>query len=189
MKPLLLVVLTVAGAQLPEGSWLDRPLTNWNAAAASVPRASLEESARAALVLRCALTVLRETPAQRALADAGWIPFLNGDQALVRDDLEIVGGMSEADGMCRPMRYNLFVFVTSRFAGTLSPEPMFSRLDASSGAVRILDTDTIRAEFARYTDKDALCCPTARVTVRFRIDRTARVPLVEPVDVRTTRSF
>jgi hypothetical protein len=193
MKPLLFVWLALAGAiagaaQTPD-SWLDRPLVNWNAPAAAVPRPPAAGVDSASLMQRCRLTLLRETHAQRALADAGWIPFLNVDQPLVHDDVEIVGGMLDADGMCRPMRYNLFVFVTGRFAGTLSPELMSSRLDASSGAVRIPDAETIRAEFARYTDKDALCCPTARVTVRFRIDRTLRVPVVVPVDIRTTRSL
>jgi hypothetical protein len=162
---------------------------NWNAPGSAVPRPPAAGVDSAALIQRCKLTPLRETPAQRALADAGWIPFLNVDQPLVRDDVEIVGGMSNADGMCRPVGYNLFVFVTGRFAGTLSPEPMSSRLDASSGAVRILDTETIRAEYARYTDKDALCCPSARVTVRFRIDRALREPLVTAVDLRTNKSF
>ena len=60
---------------------------------------------------RCQLPPLGSTPAERALAAAGWIPFHNLDQQLVRDDVEIVGAMTGADGMCRPAGYNLFVFV------------------------------------------------------------------------------
>jgi len=52
--------------------------------------------------------------------------------------------MTAADGMCRPAHFNVFVFVGGRFAGTLSPQLMTSRLDASIGALRIA------AEFARY---------------------------------------
>ena len=82
--------------------------------------------------------------------------------------------------------YNLFVFVGGTFAGVLSPTPMTSRLDGSSGAVR-LPLPNITAEFARYTTTDPLCCPSSRVTVRYRIDRSAAGPVVAPVEVRTTR--
>ena len=89
--------------------------------------------------------------------------------------------------MCRPVTYNVFVFVGGRFAGTISPTTMTSRLDGSSGAVRITSRDTITAEFSRYADKDALCCPSSRVTVRYRIDRSGSQPVVVPTDIRTTR--
>ena len=68
---------------------------------------------------------------------SGWIPFWNFDQQLVRDDIEILGGMRGGDGMCRPLNYNVFVFVRGQFAGALSPASMDSRLDSSSGVVRI----------------------------------------------------
>jgi len=88
--------------------------------------------------------------------------------------------------MCRPATYNLFVFVGGRYAGVLSPASMTSRIDSSSGAVR-MPLPVITAEFARYTTTDPLCCPSSRVTVRYRIDRTAAGPVVAPVEVRTTR--
>ncbi len=88
--------------------------------------------------------------------------------------------------MCRPTAYNLFVFVGGRFAGVLSPMPMTSRLDSSSGVVR-LPLPGITAEFVRFTSTDPLCCPSSRVTVRYRIDRTAAGPVVAPVEVRNTR--
>ena len=37
--------------------------------------------------------------------------------------------MSNADGMCRPLGYQFFLFVGDDFAGTLSPAPMDSRTD------------------------------------------------------------
>ena len=126
------------------------------------------------------------TPAERAVDAAGWIPFLNYDQRVVQDDVEIVGGMRRADGMCRPEMYNLFVFVGGQFAGLLSPTPMTSRLDGSSGAVRLRVPD-ISAEFVRYMSTDPLCCPSSRVTVRYRIESQGTKPVVVPVDVRTTR--
>ena len=98
--------------------------------------------------------------------------------------------MTGGDGMCRPTGYNIFVFVGGRFAGTLSPAAMNSRDDASSGAVRILGADSLSAEFARYAaQKDALCCPSSRVTVRYRIDRAGAGPVVVPVEVRVTRGL
>ncbi len=95
--------------------------------------------------------------------------------------------MNDADGMCRPATFHVFVFVGGRFAGTLSPEPMTSRLDGSIGAVRIISADLITAEFARYRAQDPLCCPSSRVSVRFRIDRTGPDAVVTPVEMRTTR--
>ena len=135
---------------------------------------------RSPVIRRCQLTPPRSTSAERAVDAAGWIPFWNVDQQLVREDIEIVGGMRGADGMCRPATYNLFVFVGGRFAGVLSPTPMTSRLDSSSGVVR-LPLPIITAEFARFTSTDPLCCPSSRVTVRYRIDRTAAGPVVAPM--------
>ena len=76
------------------------------------------------------------------------------------------------------MDYNAFVFVGGQFAGTLSPQPMQSRADRSMGAVRTPAYDSIDADFARYTETDALCCPSSRVTVRYRINRTTTPPIV-----------
>jgi hypothetical protein len=183
---LLAGLFTVLQATAP-APWLDQAMKNWNVAGAAVPKAPAGEEPRTSLVKRCPPSLRPSTPAERALADAGWIPFWNFDQQLVREDVEIVGGMSGADGMCRPTGYNVFVFVGGQFAGTISPVAMTSRLDGSSGAVRIGGRDLISAEFSRYTDKDALCCPSSRVSVRYRIDRSGRQPLVVPTDVRTTR--
>jgi hypothetical protein len=177
----------LAALQISAGTWLDRPLTNWNQPAAPLPKAPVAEEPRDELIKRCPPPSAPSTPAEQALANAGWIPFWNFDQQLVRDDVEIVDGMIGADGMCRPAHYNVFVFIGGRFAGALSPVPMTSRLDGSSGAVRIVSRDVITAEFARYTDKDPLCCPSSRVTVRYRIDRSGSQPVIAPTDIRTTR--
>jgi len=189
----LLIVLALvsflnstAAAQAPQSSWLDRPLGNWNKAAQVVTVAPAESESIAAIVSRCQLTPPKSTRAEQAVRAAGWIPFWNVDQQLVRDDVEIVGGMRAADGMCRPMSYNLFVFVAGRFAGTLSPTPMSSRIDSSSGVVR-LQPPAVAADFSRYTSSDALCCPSSRVTVRYRVDRSPEGPLVVPVEIRITR--
>jgi hypothetical protein len=185
LSALMLAAIGMEAAQR-SGGWLDVPLTNWNTPGAPVPPAPAVQEAKQAVVGRCRLVPPAATAGERALDSAGWIPFWNFDQEIHREGVEIVGGMSGADGMCRPTVYNLFVFVDGRFAGTLSPALMTSRLDASSGAVR-LAPDAITAEFARYASEDPLCCPSSRVTVRYRLDRTGLGPVVIPVEARTTR--
>jgi hypothetical protein len=182
----MLSIVGAAAAQAPPASWLDRPLVNWNKAGDKVPGPPAGGESRSAVVSRCKLTPPQSTAAERAVDAAGWIPFWNFDQQLVRDDVEVVGGMSGADGMCRPTGYNLFVFVGGRFAGVLSPVPMGSRLDSSSGAVR-LPLPNITVDFARYTSTDPLCCPSAHVRVTYHIERSAAGPLAVASEIRAAR--
>jgi len=181
----LLMAAPVGGQSIP-ASWLDQPLKSWNTAGAAVPKASAGDETKESVIQGCRLAPPRSTSPERAVDAAGWIPFWNFDQQLVRDEIEIVGGMTGADGMCRPTAYNLFVFVGGRFAGVLSPASMTSRLDSSSGAVRV-QPQSLTADFSRYASSDPLCCPSSHVTVRYRIDRTDAGPVVAPVDVRTRR--
>ena len=107
------------------------------------------------------------------------MPFLHFDQELKQGDVTILDGMAGADGMCRPLDFHVFVFVAGRFAGTLSPAPMSSRLDGAASVVRLRQADTITAEFQRYTSTDALCCPSSRVTVTYTVDRSGKAPVVK----------
>jgi hypothetical protein len=183
----LLLVAASLAAQAPEQSWLDRPLTNWNLPGDAMRRAQPHSETIPEIVTRCMLTVLRNTDGERAVADAGWLPFHMFDRQLVDRDVEIVGGMAGVDGMCRPVEFNIFVFIGAKFAGTLSPQPMHSRTDSSIGGAIRLSGDDVAAEFARYANTDALCCPSGRVTVRYRIDRKRLPPVVVPVSARVTR--
>ena len=183
----LLLSASIADAQTASATWLDRPLSGWNKAGGQVPPAPSASETTASVISRCRLTPPFSTVAEQAIRAAGWIPFWNVDQQLVREDIEIVGGMRQADSMCRPATYNLFAFVGGQFAGILSPVPMTSGGDGASGAVRT-PLPAITAEFARYTNADALCCPSARVVVRYRIDRTTEGPVVVPEDIRITRA-
>src|SRR5262245_1522420 len=80
--------------QIVAGShWLDRPVAGWNQSA-ELPKAPFGAESREALMKRCQITLLQSTPAERALAAAGWIPYLNFDQRLVRNDVEVVDGMT-----------------------------------------------------------------------------------------------
>ncbi|MGH9846718.1 MAG: META domain-containing protein, partial [Blastocatellia bacterium] len=91
--------------------------------------------------------------------------------------------MSDVDGMCRPLGYQIFVFVNGKFAGTLSPTPMNSRADGAMGTVRLTRPDKLSAEFVRYTDADPLCCPSKTGAVDYRIDRSGKGGLVVPTGV------
>ena len=174
--------VTTAAAQ--GTGWLDRPLQNWNGPGAAVPRATGTIAGTDAA--RCKLEPLKSA-AGRAVAEAGWLPQPHLDRELIRDDVEVVAGVSGLDTMCAPTGFNLFVFVGGRYAGTLSPLPMSPATDASAGAVRFADGG-ITTEFARYKPGDSTCCPTSRMAVRYRIDRGER-PVVVPLDARTTRSY
>lgn len=169
----------------PPPGWPDRSLDNWNQSGAPIPRANALGSLTA-LAERCPPAETPTTGAATALRDAGWLPFFYFDRPLVADDVEVLGGMLDGDVICRPMHYNLFVFVRGRFAGTLSPQPMHSRADLSSGTVRLLADAAITVEITRYGPTDPPCCPSSRDTVRFVVDRTAD-PVVKPISVRRTR--
>jgi len=184
---LLLLGLSLR-AQTPEPSWLDRPLSNWNLSGQALPRAVPNGETIVEVSKRCSMPALTSTPGERALANAGWLPFHMFDRRIVQRDVEIIGGLAGADGMCRPTQFNVFVFVNGQLAGTLSPSEMDSRTDGSiGGAIRLAEDETIAADFARYTGVDPLCCPSGRVTVRYRVDRTSRAPVVVPVRVQPTR--
>ncbi|MEO5739643.1 MAG: LppP/LprE family lipoprotein [Vicinamibacterales bacterium] len=179
----------VVTAQAPQATWLDRPLSNWNVAGRRMPEAAPDGETIPDMAKRCALLpVKRSTVGERAVADAGFLPFHMFDRQIVQRDVEIVAGQAGADAMCSPLDFNVFVFVGGQLAGTLSPREMRSRSDGSiGGAIRLSDDDIIAAEFARYAESDVLCCPSGRVTVRYRIDRTSTPPVVTPVGIQPTR--
>jgi hypothetical protein len=183
---LLSVADSLAQGSASSGGWLDQPLTNWNRPGATVPRAA--KGPAADLLKRCPPTSTPPaSPVAQQLGAAGWLPFLPLDREMRQGDVEILAGMSDADGMCRPLGYQLFVFVGGTFAGTLSPQPMDSRADQSSGALRLLQDDVVSVDFSRFTSRDALCCPSAHVTVRYKLDRRQAQPLLVPTEVRRTR--
>lgn len=167
-------------------SWLDRPLVNWNAASSSPP-STPGAPGREGVRTRCPASPTR-TEGHGAVEAAGWIAYDHLDRPLAQGDIEIVAGMSDADATCQPKGFQIFVFVAGKLAGTLSPVPMTTGQDASAGAVRIVGSDAISAEFARYGSRDVPCCPTSRVTVRYRIEHSDSQPVLVPIDVRTTRS-
>ena len=191
MKAVAVVVLLggSVAAQTPPLMWLDRPLTTWNMPGGIMPSPKLQHETSAEIARRCAFQpITATTPGEQEVAAAGWLPFHIFDRRLAVGDVEIVGGLAAADGMCRPDMFNVFVFVAGKLAGTLSPAEMRPRSDGSiGGAVRLAEDGIIAAEFARYTEPDPLCCPSTRVSVRYQIDRTSGVPVVVPVGISPTR--
>ncbi len=165
------------------GLWLDRPLANWNVPGAAIPPAESPRDLEG--VRRCQLTE-PSTPAAQALAAEGWIPFHHLDRELVQDEVNVLGGLLRTSDDCGPLVFNLFVFVRGRFAGTVSPVAMNQQTDGVAGPVRLLPDGSLSAEFARYGATDTPCCPSGRLTVRYRIEDGA-MPVLVPVEVRTTR--
>jgi len=188
-----LVVMLIATSLMPRVSaqagttWLDRPMASWNQPPTIASAQAGAESADA-LVRRCGSSVLSTSTTADVVRKAGWVPFLHQDRAIARDGVEVIGGMTAAATPgCEPAMFNLFVFVDNRFAGTISPIVMGTGSDGVVGAVRITGADALTAEFARYTKSDTECCPTSRVRVTYRIERTGLQATLVPIDIRTLR--
>src|SRR5262249_44971049 len=107
-------------------------------------------------------------------------PFQGGWQVLLNR------GAAGYDGMCRPLKYQDFVFVRGAFAGTLSPQPMDSRTDGALNHVSLLSETQGTASFARYDTSDALCCPSKTTHVVFDIAKDS--PVVRPVSASTSQN-
>jgi hypothetical protein len=96
----------------------------------------------------------------------------------------VVMGISGADGMCRPVGYQLFAFHGGAFVGTLSPQRMDSRTDGSFVALRPSGPNTLQVDFVRYADQDPLCCPHATTRVSYAIANGVGA-VVKPIASRT----
>ena len=186
---LALGIVTLAAsssrAQSPAG-WLDRPLAQWNQSGAALASPPSGAESSAALARRCRSNAMKGSTID-ALSKAGWVPFLHQDRSITRDDIEIVGGMSAASAGCEATVFNLFVFVAGNYAGTISPTSMTAARDGVVGAVRLTRADALTAEFARYTPKDTECCPSSRVRVSYRIERSGGRPLLAATEARQIR--
>jgi heat shock protein HslJ len=115
--------------------------------------------------------------------DQGWDlvgPYLGGWLMLV------IRGTASYDGMCRPLQYQDFVFVRGVFAGTLSPQPMDSRADGALGQVFVQSDSQLTAEYSRYEESDALCCPSRTTRVVFDIPEDP--PIVRPASASTSEA-
>ena len=157
------------------------------AAQTSIPSSPLSVDAHLALEKRCGTPKAPSSESIAALRRARWVPFLHLDQAITRNGIEVVGGMTAASPGCEPERFNLFVFVSGSFAGTVSRAAMTPSRDGTAGAVRITGNDTLTVEFARYLPGDAECCPSSRERTSYRIEKAGAGPTLVETGTRQVR--
>jgi hypothetical protein len=156
------------------GDWLEaETIENWNTPGADVPTAPTQEGTN----FEACQQAIRspQVPEDAAVTAAGW--QLYGPVQLY-GETTVVTGMANADGMCRPMVHQAFVFVDGEFAGTLSPEPMNSRTDGNLFAIDLITDEFLRGAYQRYEPEDALCCPSSENYLFFNIEEEAGEPVV-----------
>jgi LppP/LprE lipoprotein len=87
-------------------------------------------------------------------------------------------------GCAGPRQYQDFVFVRGAFAGMLSPEATDSRTDGALSQVFLQGNDRLTAEYVRYSDKDAACCPASTTSVVFDVARDG--PVLRAISATTS---
>lgn len=160
--------------------WLDRAKpASWNTPGLPIPSPSRKQEA---VDPRCRTSARpAELEPDRRLQAKGWDLFgeyEGGWQTIV------IRATANYDGMCRPLQYQVFVFVQGVFAGTLSPKPMDSRTDGALSSVNLQSNGRITAEYLRYAATDALCCSSRTTGVEFEIPNGKAV--VRPVFASTS---
>lgn len=161
-------------------SWLDTAKPGaWNKTGLPIPAAPPVQDS---VDPRCrSLARPAETAEDRRLRNRGWdlVGAYHAGWHVV-----VILGSAGYDGMCRPWRYQGFVFVRGTFAGTLSPEPMYSRMDGALSEVALQNDSRLIVQYLRYTAHDPLCCPSRTTSVVF--DISPKGPSVRPVSVSTS---
>lgn len=173
LASLLLAPIAVA-APSQDGTWLDDE-TNWNTPGASIPEAPPQDGSNQE---NCEQTVREASLFEDALVEAaGWT--LTGP-AQIYGDTTIITGMANADGMCRPFQYQVFVFTDGEFSGTLSPIVMDARTDGSLFDYTLYREGMIDATFNRYQPDDALCCASRESRIFYAVESTDEGPVLVP---------
>jgi hypothetical protein len=182
VRPCSWTILILVGAMLAliprptsaDGEWLSGNLVSWNTPGSVIPAAPGEASVG---VPGCESYVRPpETPEDARVAARGWLLYAPYQLAW---DVSIVQGTLGFDANCRPVAYQVFVFVGGTFAGTLAPEPMLPRNDGALVDFG-LGAEGLSALYDRYAPSDAFCCPFAQTRVRFEVERTQAGPVVIP---------
>ncbi len=160
---------------LANGAWLE-DTNNWNSPNAPIPNApkvkdggnlaNCPDNNRPAVF-----------PEDELLEAAGWT--LTG-AAQVFGATKVITAMANADGMCRLLSYNVFVFTDGQFSGTLSPVEMSSRTDGSLVKVDLYREGYLSATFNRYSETDALCCPSGSTQVFYEVKMEDNYPVLVP---------
>lgn len=190
-----LAALTVLGgltlaslpAQADNHLWLDLPAHEFNSPGLAIPappaadQTALPENTP--IFAQCAANERpAETAADHALINAGWRLFgaYQGGWGI-----QIIPATAGYDGMCRPWGYNIFVFDSGEFAGTVSPDPMHSRFDGAESTTTLVGDDHFFSTFLRYQPNDPLCCPSGTSNVEYMISHTANGPVVDVQNIQT----
>lgn len=169
-----LLGISVSAQTLPSGDWLDSD-TNWNQAGMPIPPAPEQETSS---IPDCQHVVRPAAlPEDDQIVAAGWTL---ANPAQIYGATTLVTGMANADGMCRPMVYQVFVFTAGEFTGTLSPIPMDSRTDGSLVRFDLYREGSIDAVFNRYDPGDALCCGSGESRLFYSVERREASPLLIP---------
>ncbi len=165
-------------------TWLDQPLRDWNRTGNNLPilpRPSAMSN-DAEMFKRCYEQVRQPAnTAEEAVAKMGW-KLYGASQRY--GTTQVFTALSGFDGMCRPLGYQAFVYWEGRYAGTLSPVAMDSRTDGSLTDIRLTTPTSISAEFVRYNQMDALCCPSRISNVFYELKRDD-VPDLMPTNIET----
>lgn len=171
----MLLAPTAIAQPEPNGVWLDSD-TNWNSPNAAIPQAPVFEGG--GNLPNCLDNARQGALYEDALVEAaGWT--LTG-AAQIFGDTTVVTAMANADGMCRPTAYQVFVFTDGAFSGTLSPTPMDARTDGSLVTVNLYQEGYLSASFNRYTPEDALCCPSQTSSLFYEVELFDDAPVVVP---------
>jgi len=171
-------------AQPAGGGWLDAETPNWNEPEMEVPAAPTSEDSN---LMNCRGARRGPTlPEDRLLTGAGWALF---GPAQVYGKTVAITAASDADGMCRPLAFQAFIFHDGEFVGMLSPAVMNSRTDGAISRMDLFRDNQISATFHRYTPDDALCCPSGLSQVFYAIDVDADDPVLLPTLPAETRSI
>jgi LppP/LprE lipoprotein len=164
--------------------WLDTEPKQWNKPGANIPRGQRSRFEEDEFMRKQCLPGVRQpmTPEARAVVARGW---MLATETHDNRGINVVTGMQDFDGMCRPMRYQDFVFVDGKYAGTLSPQLMDSRTTGASIRAAFPDPGKIYAEFERYNISDPLCCPSRVSEATYEIRDAGGKPVVALVSVKT----
>jgi len=183
LSAITLVLSASAGAQPGARLWLDSAsLESWNSPGLSLPSAPQGPKNPDP---RCRELVRSPVSAEdRELRAQGWdLIGARTESGQVR----VIAAAADYDGMCRPRQYQFFVFSRGTFVGTLSPHLMDSRTDGSLNRVTIEGDRKLKAYYARYAQKDPLCCPSRTTTVLFSIGHDP--PALKPLTATTASNL
>lgn len=162
-------------AQPGPGAWLDGT-TTWNQPNAALPQAPTPDGG--GNLPNCQDNLRPAALYEDALVEAaGWA--LTGP-AQIFGDTTVITGAANADGMCRPLAYQVFVFTDGKFSGTLSPTPMDARTDGSLSSVDLYREGYLSAAFNRYTAEDALCCPSQSTSLFYEVETVDGAAVLVP---------